>query len=183
MNDEADRPRNYHSLRHTFVSNLARAGVSAKVAMDLARHSDINLTLRRYTHTLLPERASAIDALPDLTGGQLEQHAQQATGTCDIGPDSLPISLPKNLPSPAASEGSRVASDCISGRNARGTSRQENPTKQGVPCTSMHPMYRRGGDSNPRYGVTRTPVFETGTFSRSVTSPNINDYNRACGHP
>ena len=32
-------------------------------------------------------------------------------------------------------------------------------------------LHRRGGDSNPRYGVTRTPVFETGTFSRSDTSP------------
>ena len=31
--------------------------------------------------------------------------------------------------------------------------------------------YRRGGDSNPRYGVTRTLVFETSSFSRSDTSP------------
>ena len=34
-------------------------------------------------------------------------------------------------------------------------------------------VYRRGGDSNPRYGVTRTLVFETSTFSRSDTSPAL----------
>ncbi len=31
--------------------------------------------------------------------------------------------------------------------------------------------YRRGRDSNPRYSLTRTLVFETSSFSRSDTSP------------
>lgn len=70
--DAADRPRNFHSFRHTFGSNLARANVSPKVAMELMRHSDINLTLKRYTHLLLPDRASGIAALPDLSAA-LEQ--------------------------------------------------------------------------------------------------------------
>ena len=65
--DESGRARNFHSLRHSFCSNLARSGIAPKVAMDLMRHSDINLTMRRYTHTVLPERASAINALPDLS--------------------------------------------------------------------------------------------------------------------
>ncbi len=37
---------------------------------------------------------------------------------------------------------------------------------------NAHPkINRRGGDSNPRYRINRTPVFETGPFSRSGTSP------------
>ena len=65
--DGAYRARNFHSPRHTFASNLVRAGVTPKVAMELMRHSDINLTLRRCSHVLLPERASAIAELPDLS--------------------------------------------------------------------------------------------------------------------
>ena len=42
-----------------------RARVAPKTAMELMRHSDINLTLKRYSHVLLPERASAIAELPD----------------------------------------------------------------------------------------------------------------------
>ena len=56
----------FHALRHTFITNLARAGVHPKIAQGLARHSDINLTLRRYSHTVLSDRATAVAALPDL---------------------------------------------------------------------------------------------------------------------
>jgi len=56
----------FHALQHTFITNLARAGVAPKVAMDLARHSDINLTMSRYSHTVLEGRAEALRKLPDL---------------------------------------------------------------------------------------------------------------------
>src|SRR5581483_2177888 len=39
--------------------------------------------------------------------------------------------------------------------------------------------WRRGRDSNPRYGVNRTHDFQSCTFNRSVTSP---DSERAAGH-
>lgn len=60
------RKRNFHSLHHSFISGLAGAGISPELATDLARHSDINLTLRRYSHTVLSDRATAVAALPDL---------------------------------------------------------------------------------------------------------------------
>ena len=44
---------------------LARGGVHPKVAQDLARHSDINLTISRYSHTELAERAKALACLPE----------------------------------------------------------------------------------------------------------------------
>ncbi|MGL6194444.1 MAG: hypothetical protein ACRC2T_06430, partial [Thermoguttaceae bacterium] len=34
----------FHGLRHTFISNLGKAGVSPKTAQVLARHSTIELT-------------------------------------------------------------------------------------------------------------------------------------------
>ncbi|MBI3834113.1 MAG: tyrosine-type recombinase/integrase [Planctomycetes bacterium] len=49
----------FHSLRHTFGTALAKAGVAPKLAMDLMRHSDINLTMRLYSHTALADRAEA----------------------------------------------------------------------------------------------------------------------------
>jgi integrase len=57
----------FHSLRHTFITNLARAGVHPAVAMEMARHKDINLTMRYYTHTVRSTREDAVNALPDLT--------------------------------------------------------------------------------------------------------------------
>jgi len=54
----------FHSLRHWFITGLARAGVWPKMAQTLARHSDIRLTLDVYTHVELPDRSAAIETLP-----------------------------------------------------------------------------------------------------------------------
>jgi len=50
--------------RHTFITNLERAGVSPRTAQTLARHSDIRLTMGIYTHIELGDQAAAIAALP-----------------------------------------------------------------------------------------------------------------------
>src|SRR5262249_10347578 len=39
-----------HAWRHTFVSILVASGVNSKLAMELARHSTLELTLGRYAH-------------------------------------------------------------------------------------------------------------------------------------
>ncbi|MBN1610670.1 MAG: site-specific integrase [Polyangiaceae bacterium] len=62
--DEAGRFYDFHSLRHQFISNLAAAGVHPKVAQELARHSDINLTLSRYTHVAREDEQKAVEGLP-----------------------------------------------------------------------------------------------------------------------
>jgi hypothetical protein len=54
----------FHSLRHWFITSLARAGVSPKMAQTLARHSDIRLTLGIYTHVEQADRSAAIGSLP-----------------------------------------------------------------------------------------------------------------------
>jgi integrase/recombinase XerD len=62
----------FHSMRHLFITGLARAGVLPKMAQTLARHSDIRLTLGVYTHIELPDRALAIESLPAPPGGASE---------------------------------------------------------------------------------------------------------------
>ena len=54
----------FHGLRHTFISNLGKAGVSPKTAQILARHSDLSLTMNIYTHVGQEEQVAAINSLP-----------------------------------------------------------------------------------------------------------------------
>ena len=53
----------FHALRTSFITNLARAGVHPKIAQQLARHSDINLTMQVYTKLDLGELADALKAV------------------------------------------------------------------------------------------------------------------------
>jgi integrase len=57
----------FHSLRHSFSSALANAGVSADVRMKLTGHKSIDVH-QRYTHMQLEPLKKAIAALPGLTG-------------------------------------------------------------------------------------------------------------------
>ena len=73
-----DGPRfaDFHSLRHTYISMLARRGVHPKEAQALARHSTIGLTMDRYTHANQAALADAVSRLDNpadetLTAAQL----------------------------------------------------------------------------------------------------------------
>jgi len=77
--DDAGRFADFHALRHTFLSNLARSGVHPKLAQALARHSTITLTMDRYSHTVLGEQSAAVEALPDLSAATIGE--KRATGT------------------------------------------------------------------------------------------------------
>lgn len=56
----------FHALRHSFISNLVRGGANPRVAMALARHSTIELTMNRYAHVLPSETVRALGTLPSL---------------------------------------------------------------------------------------------------------------------
>lgn len=64
IRDGSGRVVDFHALRTTFGTRLARAGVHPKLAQDLMRHSTINLTMNLYTMTVLGERAAALAKLP-----------------------------------------------------------------------------------------------------------------------
>ena len=61
--DALDRYADFHALRHTFISNLARAGVHPRNAQALARHSTIDLTMNVYTHVAIDDLANDLEAM------------------------------------------------------------------------------------------------------------------------
>ncbi|UCG50309.1 MAG: tyrosine-type recombinase/integrase, partial [Phycisphaerales bacterium] len=77
--DDCGRCADFHSPRHTTGSLLAPSGVHPNVAQSIMRHSDINLTLSRYTHTLTGQEAEAVAGLPDFSLPSTQK--KQATGT------------------------------------------------------------------------------------------------------
>jgi len=62
----AEGVADFHALRHTFITQLARSGVHPKDEQQLARHSTITLTMDRYSHVTLREMAGAVDTLPSI---------------------------------------------------------------------------------------------------------------------
>jgi site-specific recombinase XerC len=64
--DEGGRVVDFHGQRTTFITGLARAGVSVAMTQKLARHSDVNLTLGTYTRLQIDELGNAVDKLPGL---------------------------------------------------------------------------------------------------------------------
>lgn len=58
----------FHSLRHTYITNLARHGVPLATAQKLARHSTPVLTAARYTHIELSDQHREVEKLPPLIG-------------------------------------------------------------------------------------------------------------------
>jgi len=86
----------FHSLRHTFVSNLAAGGVHPKVAQQLARHSTITLTMDRYAHLGLIDMTAGLSALPTIAVHDASEC--RATGTMD---DASDFSCTKSCTRPA----------------------------------------------------------------------------------
>ncbi len=76
----------FHSLRHSFISNLAAGGVHPKVAQQLARHSTITLTMDRYSHLGLIDMTAGLSALPTIATP--DTNVCRATGTTDDLSDS-----------------------------------------------------------------------------------------------
>jgi integrase len=68
--NEAGQRADFHSLRHTLATNLARAGTAPRVAMEIMRHSDMRLTAKTYTDVGLLPVSDAVTKLPALTAPQ-----------------------------------------------------------------------------------------------------------------
>ena len=133
--DEAGLYADFHALRHSYISLIAQGGVHPKLAQKLARHSDINLTMTRYSHTLLADESEALNVLPQFPsvfdGSNNEQQTLRATGTdaADRPPKNV---LPSGLPEKGAPKGNSVHLSAVSASDAtpnRDTSRaKKSPT-------------------------------------------------------
>lgn len=75
--DSLGRQADFHSLRHTFGTNLSLAGVMPRVAMELMRHSDLRLTMKTYTDATCLPTAAAIDSLPGLSKACSHRRSQE----------------------------------------------------------------------------------------------------------
>ncbi len=74
----------FHSLRKTYGTLLAKSGASLREAMQLMRHTDARLTTQIYTDPRLLETSKAVDRLPRITDD--DRHEVQRglkTGTDD----------------------------------------------------------------------------------------------------
>ena len=78
--DDQERYLDFHGFRHTTGTWLAQSGVHPRVAQDIMRHSDINLTMNTYTHVLLEQHTEAVNRLPDLSALPMDV-SNMATGT------------------------------------------------------------------------------------------------------
>src|SRR5208337_5177677 len=65
--DGQGRRADFHALRHTLATNLARCGVLPRVAMEFMRHSEMRLTNKTYTDVAHLPLAEAADMLPKFT--------------------------------------------------------------------------------------------------------------------
>ena len=117
--DASGQLADFHALRHTYITSLARGGVHPKIAQQLARHSTITLTMDRYSHTVLGELSDALSALPELSAGDSQLERQRATGTCGDRPIGLPTGLPNSLPKRGSLKNRSVRWSALSGRVSR----------------------------------------------------------------
>ncbi len=140
----------FHSLRHTTGSLLADAGVHPKVAQEIMRHSDINLTMNTYTHVLRGRESEAVAALPDLSPSELA--VQQATGTDDV-------TLDQNLSQILAKfDGNQWISADFDGQQGD----KEKGTKSSIPCQNQSFSANSHKKANGRSGIrTQDPLIKS----------------------
>lgn len=77
--DDAGRVVDFHALRTTFGTNLARGAVPLQVAQRLMRHSDPKLTSSVYTVLTRDDERAAVAVLPEV--GVLDEADFRPTGT------------------------------------------------------------------------------------------------------
>lgn len=81
----------FHALRHTFISNLARAGVHPRNAQALARHSTIDLTMNVYTHVAMDDLATDVEQLPAM--GDAPTRPEPASEPSSVATPDVPADL------------------------------------------------------------------------------------------
>jgi integrase len=65
--DDAGRRADFHAMRHTTGTELAKAGITERTAMEFMRHSDPKLTRKIYTDVTQLPTAGVMHLLPALT--------------------------------------------------------------------------------------------------------------------
>jgi hypothetical protein len=87
--DERGHRMDYHALRTTFITRLSTMKVHPRLAMELARHSDMRLTMKTYTDAgQLPLR-EVMDTLPGFG-----ERTDSRIDSRNLGPTGQTVSRP-----------------------------------------------------------------------------------------
>ncbi len=169
--DESGRVADFHALRHSFVSSLARSGVHPKTAQALARHCSVSLTLDRYTHSNREAEVDAINRLPSLTGAE----SAQAFATGTNGPETPLRLLGSPLGSKQRKQGDSVSRGDMKPAQELASVRQaaipSNPIEMAAPQPT-EPIESGGGGGIRTPGEPKpTAVFKTAAIDHSATPP------------
>lgn len=90
--DEIGDDYDFHALRHQFITDLARAGVSLNLAKELARHSKVDLTANIYTHLSTNDMTEAVEKLGQMRSGRSPLDEGSGDDSCgDFGPVVGPV--------------------------------------------------------------------------------------------
>ena len=170
--DESGNVFDFHALRHQFISNLAAAGVHPKTAQELARHSDIKLTMSRYTHIFRGELDKAVDLLPDYGAEQARQSAEAVkTGTNDLPVTAVALPGESNesvLARRWALLGTETRRPVAPGGvNAESGTSVSNPLSMRESCDNQGDLLKADGESRTRNLRFTKPLHE-------ITKPLIN---------
>jgi len=86
--DQTGRFADFHSLRHSFITNICKTGASIKEHQNLARHSKADLTLGVYTHLSISDERRAVEKMPSFIEPQIQHNQAKSAKT---GTDNLPL--------------------------------------------------------------------------------------------
>jgi len=169
----------FHALRHQTGTLLAASGVHPKIAQKIMRHSDINLTLSRYTHTLTGQEADAVASLPDLSS--LQKKGNVATGTdgkvvdmIQNGSEKLTPNLTPQLTPTAYSECNQLAADV----NSVSPKAEEVEVRKRLPREKLSSnRHRMSSSDNDQKGI-RPAGFEPATFGLGNRCSILLSYER-----
>jgi integrase len=78
--DERGHRADYHALRTTFITRLSTMKVHPRLAMELARHSDLKLTMKNYTDVGQLPLQEVMDALPGFGDSRIDSRTLGASG-------------------------------------------------------------------------------------------------------
>lgn len=73
-----------HVCRHTYCSNMAKAGMNPKTLQYLMGHSDIGVTLNTYTHLGLDDAADELSRLNDIESARKELNRDTGSISKDL---------------------------------------------------------------------------------------------------
>lgn len=67
--------RKFHAIRHTFATRALELGVDMKTLSEILGHSNVNITLNVYAHSLMEQKKKAIEKMNELYFTHVESNA------------------------------------------------------------------------------------------------------------